>query len=108
MPALGALLTVLMLGAGAAPSPQAVGVPAGAAAAASPAVLTVTSPRGQRRVGVRTTRGYPALPLAELAQVLSIESGIPRGGAAVLRIAGQRFDLVLDAPYFRYANQLYV
>jgi N-acetylmuramoyl-L-alanine amidase len=108
MPALGAFLTVLLLGTGAAPSTQAVGAPAGAVAAVSPAVLTVTSPQGQRLVGVRTTRGYPALPLAELAQVLSIESGIPRGGAAVLRIAGQRFDLVLDAPYFRYADQLYV
>lgn len=106
MPPLGALLTVLLLGTGAAPSPhQAVGV---AARAAAPAVLTVTSPRGERRVGVRTTRGYPALRVAEIAQVLSIASALPRGGATVLQVAGQRFDFVLDAPYFRYADELYV
>jgi N-acetylmuramoyl-L-alanine amidase len=108
MPALGSLLTALLLGTGAAPSAQAVGAPARAAAVASPGVLMVASPRGQRRVGIRMTRGYPALRVADLAQVLSIESGVPAEGAAALRIAGQRFDLVLDAPYFRYANQLYV
>lgn len=107
MPPLGTLLTVLLLGTGAAPPPQAVGVPA-RTVAASPAVLTVTSPRGQRRVGVRTTRGYPALRVAELAQVLSIEGGVPAGGAALLRIGGQPFTFVLDAPYFRYADELYV
>lgn len=108
MPAFGALLTVLLLGTGAAPAAQALGAQAGAVAAASPAVLTVASPRGQRRVGVRLTRGYPALRVAELAPVISIESGAPRGGAAALRIAGQRFDFLLDAPYFRHAGELYV
>jgi len=108
MPALGALLTVLLLGTGAVPSPQAVGAASGRAEVTAPTVLMVTSPRGRRRVGVRVTRGYPALRVAELARVLSIESGIVRGGTAALRIAGQRFDLVLDAPYFRCADELYV
>ena len=107
-PALCSLLAALLLGTGAAPAPQAVGTSAGVVAPAPSTALTVTSPRGRRRVGIRTARGYPALRVRELSPVLSIESGVPQAGAISLRIAGQRFDLVLDAPYFRYADQLFV
>jgi len=95
-----ALVLAVLLG-----GPEA--APQAASPAAAPSVITVSSPRGRRRVAVRTARGYPALRVAELAQVLTIETGIPGGGAATLRVVGQRFDLVLDAPYFRFASRVY-
>jgi len=95
------LLSALAALAGAAPAQQ---VPERAGA---PATLTVASPRGERRVAVRTARGYPAVRLAELAAVLSVEAGLPQGGVAAVRIGGERFDLVLDAPYFRFDDAVY-
>jgi len=100
MPSAVLALTVLAALAGSAPAEQA--------SSRAPAALTVASPRGERRVAVRTGRGYPAVRLADLAAVLSVEAGIPQGGTAAVRIGGERFDLVLDAPYFRFADRVYV
>jgi N-acetylmuramoyl-L-alanine amidase len=96
------LLTALAALAAGAPAAQA------PVRAVAPPALTVASPRGERRVVVRTARGYPAVRLAELAAVLSVEAGRPQGGAAAVCIGGERFDLVLDAPYFRFADRVYV
>ena len=107
MPVCVAALALSALLGGAAPDVQSVG-PSAAGSAPSQTSLTVVSPRGQRRVSVRNARGFPALRVSELAQVLSVESSIPRDGRTALRVAGQQFDLVLDAPYFRYGNSIYV
>jgi N-acetylmuramoyl-L-alanine amidase len=101
MPAL-LLLTALAAVAAGAPAEQA------PSRAGAPPSLTVASPRGERRVAVRSVRGYPAVRLADLAPVLSVEGGLPHGGAAAVRIGGERFDFVLDAPYFRFADRVYV
>lgn len=93
---------------GAVPAAAQLAPQASARAAGVQTVITVASPRGQRRLTVRTSRGFPALRVSELAQVLSVESGLPRSGAATLRVVGQQFDLVLDAPYFRFGNHIYV
>ena len=92
---------------GAGPEAQSGGA-AVAPAGAVQSYLTVVSPRGQRRLRVRTVRGYPALRVSELSPVLSVESAVPQGGTAEIRVLGQRFDLVLDAPYFRFADRIYV
>jgi len=99
MLAAGSLLISLLLAAGAAPAAQV---------AAPAPLLTVTSARGERQVAVRSPRGFPAVGVGELAQVLSVEAGLPRTGAAELRIGGARFELVLDAPYFRFGDRIYV
>jgi N-acetylmuramoyl-L-alanine amidase len=96
------LLTALAAVAAGAPAEQA------PARAVAPAALMVASPRGERRVAVRRSRGYPAVRLADLASVLSVEALVPQGGAAAVRIGGERFDLVLDAPYFRFGGRVYV
>lgn len=80
----------------------------GAGSAPNQAGLTVASPRGQRHLSVWNARGFPALRVSDLAQVLSVESGTTPGGTTALRVAGQQFDLVLDAPYFRYGDRIYV
>jgi N-acetylmuramoyl-L-alanine amidase len=101
MPAACTLLTSLMLLTGTAPAGQV-------AEPGAPPLLTVTSPRGERQVAVRSPRGFPAVGVAELAQILSVEAGPPRSGAAALRIGGARFEFVLDAPYFRFGDRIYV
>jgi N-acetylmuramoyl-L-alanine amidase len=100
MPAACTLLTSLLLLTGAAPVPQV--------AEPAPPLLTVTSARGERQVAIRSPRGFPAVGVAELSQVLSVEVGPSRAGTAALRIGGARFELVLDAPYFRFGDRLYV
>ncbi|MBI1723551.1 MAG: N-acetylmuramoyl-L-alanine amidase [Gemmatimonadetes bacterium] len=75
--------------------------------AAAPLVVTVASPRGERRVPVRAERGYPSVAVAQLAPVLSVEAGPPRGGAAHVRVLGRQFDFVLDAGYFRFDGRIY-
>jgi len=107
MPVSVAVLAFSALLGGAAPDAQSA-APSAAGSARNQTVLTVASPRGQRRLSVRNARGFPALRVSDLAQVLSVESGMPRAGATALRVAGQRFDLVLDAPYFRYGDHIYV
>ncbi len=69
--------------------------------------LTVASSRGERQVAVRTERGWPALAAPELAGVLSVELLAREGGAASLRVAGGRFDFVLEAAYFRYGDEIF-
>jgi N-acetylmuramoyl-L-alanine amidase len=107
MPVCVAVLALSALLGGAAPDVQSA-APSAAGSAPNQTSLTVASPRGQRRLSVRNARGFPALRVSELAQVLSVESGMPDGGTTALRVAGQQFDLVLDAPYFRYGNSIYV
>jgi len=107
MPVCIAVLALSALLGGAAPDVQSAAPPA-AGSAPSQDGLTIASPRGQRRLSVRNARGFPALRVSDLAQVLSVESDMPLGGTTALRVAGQRFDLVLDAPYFRYGNGIYV
>jgi len=107
MPVCIAVLALSALLGGAAPDVQSA-APSAAGSAPNQTSLTVASPRGQQRLAVRNARGFPALRVSDLAQVLSVESGMPHGGTTALRVAGQQFDLVLDAPYFRYRNNIYV
>lgn len=107
MPICIAVLALSALLGGAAPDVQSA-APSAAGSAPNQTSLTVASPRGQQRLSVRNARGFPALRVSDLAQVLSVESGMPHGGTTALRVAGQQFDLVLDAPYFRYRNNIYV
>jgi len=95
------LLAARLLLGGAAASAQSAG-------AASPAALTIASPRGECAVAIRSPRGFPAVGVADLARVLSVEAAQPRGGAAALRIADVPFALTLDAPYFRFGDRIYV
>ncbi len=78
-----------------------------AADTSAPSALTVASPRGERVVRVRWVRGFPAVGVADLAQVLSVEALPPRGGVAALRVGGEPFALTLDAPYFRFDGRIY-
>jgi len=73
-----------------------------------PDILTVASTRGERRIAVRTERGFPAVPVSELAGVLSLELDSAPPGNAALRLLGRPFAFVLDASYFRYEGRLYV
>jgi len=107
MPICIAVLALSALLGGAAPDVQSA-APSAAGSAPNQTSLTVASPRGQQRLSVRNARGFPALRVSDLAQVLSVESGMLHGGTTALRVAGQQFDLVLDAPYFRYRNNIYV
>lgn len=75
--------------------------------APAPMTLTVASPRGERRVPVRAERGYPAVAVAQLAAVLTVEAAPPQGGAVSVRVLGRSFDFVLDAGYFRYDGHIY-
>jgi N-acetylmuramoyl-L-alanine amidase len=86
------------------------GPAAAAQAGAPPPVpsLTVASARGERPVAVQSVRGFPAVGVADLAAILSVEAGSARAGVAALRIVGAPFTLVLDAPYFRFGDRLYV
>ncbi len=79
-----------------------------AAAPRPPEVLTVASPRGERRIAVRTERGYPALAVPDLALVLSLEEGNASPGNAEIRLLGRPFAFVLDASYFQFEGRLYV
>jgi N-acetylmuramoyl-L-alanine amidase len=74
---------------------------------AQPASVTVSSSRGERMVAVRVERGWPALAACELATVLSVETSAPANGAVAVRAAGQRFDFVLEATYFRFADRTF-
>lgn len=78
-----------------------------AAWAAPPPVVTVVSPRGERRVPVSLERGYPALALAQLGAVLSVEAVPAPAGAASVRVLGRQVDFVLDAGYFRFDDRVY-
>ena len=78
-----------------------------AASAAPPPVVTVVSPRGERRVPVSLERGYPALALAQLGAVLSVEAVPAPAGAAAVRVLGRQVDFVLDAGYFRFDDRVY-
>jgi N-acetylmuramoyl-L-alanine amidase len=69
--------------------------------------LTIASSRGERRVVVRLERGWPAVAATELGTMLSIVPSAPVGGIAAVRAAGRRFDFVLDATYFRFADRVY-
>jgi N-acetylmuramoyl-L-alanine amidase len=87
-----------------------VGVVAALAAwlAAAPPLdsLTVASSRGVREVAVRSERGMPAVAEPDLAGVLSVTLDTLVGGTAHLRVAGERFDFVLDATYFRFGDRI--
>jgi N-acetylmuramoyl-L-alanine amidase len=75
--------------------------------AAAPDSLVVASSRGERRVAVRTERGFPAVAAAELGAVLSIDATAPRSGAVTLRAAGRRYDFVLEAAYFSTGGRVF-
>lgn len=75
--------------------------------AAAPGSLVVASSRGERRVAVRTERGFPAVAAAELGAVLSIDWTAPRAGAVTLHAAGTRYDFVLDAAYFSTGGRVF-
>jgi N-acetylmuramoyl-L-alanine amidase len=75
--------------------------------ATAPVSLTVVSSRGERQVAVRAERGWPAVAACDLASVLSIEAATPVSGAAAVRAVGQRFDFVLEAAYFRFADRVF-
>ena len=68
--------------------------------------LTVASVRGERRVAVRTERGWPAVAAPDLAAALGVAEAVP-GGANALSVAGRRFDFVLEASYFRLGDRVY-
>lgn len=74
---------------------------------AAPETLTVASSRGEARLVVREERGWPAIAGPELAVASSIQVDVPRDGAVQLRVAGRRFDFVLDASYFRCGGDVY-
>ena len=74
---------------------------------AAPETLTVASSRGEARLVVREERGWPAIAAPELAVASSIEVDAARDGAVQLRVAGRRFDFVLDAAYFRCGDDVY-
>jgi N-acetylmuramoyl-L-alanine amidase len=69
--------------------------------------LAVASPRGERQVTVRTARGYPAVRVGDLSEVLDVAAATPRQGAIDLAVAGDTFALLLDAPYFRHDDAVY-
>lgn len=73
----------------------------------APMAVTIASPRGERRVPVRVERGYPAVAVAQLAPVLSVEAAAPQAGAVSVRVLGRQFDFVLDAGYFRFDGRIY-
>jgi N-acetylmuramoyl-L-alanine amidase len=77
------------------------------AAAFRSETLTVVSLRGERQVAVRLERGWPALAAPELVAALGVEAGVRAGGAASLRLAGRRFDFLLEASYFRFGDQVF-
>jgi len=76
-------------------------------AAPPPETLTVASGRGEARLVVREQRGWPAVAGPELAAATSVEVDVPRAGAVELRVAGRRFDFVLEASYFRCGDDVY-
>ena len=80
-----------------------------AAAQLPPDSITVSSPRGIRRVPVTDARGFPAIAVAQLGSAVAAwdtpESAAP--GNAVLRIGGMSFAFVLDAGYFRADDRVY-
>jgi N-acetylmuramoyl-L-alanine amidase len=77
-------------------------------AAAFPAeTLTVASARGERKLAVRTERGWPAVAAPELVAALSVATVEGPGGAWSVSAAGRRFDFVLEASYFRLDNRLF-
>ena len=89
-------------------------VPAGRAASVAQAgapgdgpPLTVASPRGERQLTVRTARGYPAVRVEDLAEVLSVTAAPPQRGVLALAVADDTFGLLLDAPYFRHDERVY-
>ena len=77
------------------------------AVAAPPPVVTIVSPRGERRVPVSAERGYPAVAAVRLAPVLSVELVAAPPGAASLRVLGRPVDFILDAGYFRCDGRVY-
>jgi len=77
------------------------------AAALPTETLTVASARGERQLAVSTERGWPALAAPDLVAALSVESAAPAGGVASLRVAGHRFDFVLESSYFRFGDQVF-
>jgi len=98
------LCAVAALLRGAGPEAQSV---ASGQAAATRQLVTVVSQRGRKQLDVRTARGFPALRVSELSEVLSLVGRAPQAGVAELRVLGQRLDLVLDAPYFRFGSRVY-
>jgi N-acetylmuramoyl-L-alanine amidase len=77
-------------------------------AAAFPAeTLTVASARGERRVAVRTERGWPAVAAPELVAALSVASLAGPGGATSVTAAGRRFEFVLEGSYFRLDDRVF-
>jgi N-acetylmuramoyl-L-alanine amidase len=72
-----------------------------------PGVLTVVSVRGERRVAVLTERGFPAVAVASLANVLSLRLDSAPAGSAAISVAGRRFAFVLGAAYFRFGDAVH-
>ncbi len=85
------------------PSPPVGCGPVGAA----PNSLVVASSRGERVVGVRMERGWPAVAVADLGTVLSVEVAVPHAGAATVRVAGRQYDFVLGAAYFSVGRRVF-
>jgi N-acetylmuramoyl-L-alanine amidase len=77
------------------------------AAVQRPPMLTVVSPRGERRVAVLAERGFPAVAADRLGAVLSIERAAAPPGAASLRVLDRPVDFLLDVGYFRFADEVY-
>ncbi|MFI5281378.1 MAG: N-acetylmuramoyl-L-alanine amidase, partial [Gemmatimonadales bacterium] len=78
--------------------------------AGTPEAVTVTSSRGTRRVAVVSERGFPALavqPLIEVLDIGMVTAVADSPGTAALRISGRTFAFVLDAGYFRYGGAVY-
>lgn len=80
---------------------------AAAVAPAAPAVLTVVSGKGERRVPVVTERGFPAVAVPALAAALALEATAAPPGTVALRVQGHAFDFVLDAGYFRFDGRIF-
>ncbi len=79
------------------------------ASAIAPDSLVIASRRGERRVAVRSERGFPAVAVADLAAVLTLEAAAPGGGAGTVavRAAGRSYDFVLDATYFSVGRRIF-
>ncbi|MFI5206511.1 MAG: N-acetylmuramoyl-L-alanine amidase [Gemmatimonadales bacterium] len=81
--------------------------PQAPARGAAPEAITVTSARGTLRVPVALDRGFPALAVAPLGEVLALEILASPPGTASLGVSGRVFTFVLDAAYFRYLGTVY-